>query len=293
MLTVRETLQQKLQSIAYLPTMPHVLLNVQKALRDDNSAAGKIASIIREDPALTTSVLRVANSVMYRGKLSPKMSSIPQAVARIGFTEVNRICMASILVRAFDNYGKGVNHAEFWRHSLAVATTTGIFKKYTRKPELARNDVLDDAFTAGLLHDIGILAMDQFFPKLLAKVRSLAESEFIPLARAENEILGIEHGEIAGDLLASWNLPERVVDAVTWHHDPDRSADGTRRVTQMVHLADFICVNQSIGHTLEGLYDGFSAGAWHDLGLSIDQVPAMLEDLKEEEKRSQLLGGTS
>ncbi|MCK4303691.1 MAG: HDOD domain-containing protein [Candidatus Eisenbacteria sp.] len=293
MLTARENLEKKLQSVAYLPTMPQVLLQVERALKQEKTAAGRIASIVREDPALTTSILRVANSVIYRGKLSSRISSIPQAVARLGFTEVRRICMTSALIRAFEDYGHGINHAEFWKHSVTVATATRIFQKYTDKPGLLQTDEMEDAFVAGLLHDVGILAMDQFFPDLLAEVRSYAESEIIPLARAENEILGIHHGEVGGMLLANWNLPDRVVEAVTWHHDPDRAGKTNRLVTQMVHLADFICVNQSIGQTLEGLYDGFSEGAWYDLGLSVDEVPQMLDDLKEEAERSEVVGGTA
>jgi HD-like signal output (HDOD) protein len=291
MLTVRETLQKKLQTVAYLPTMPEVLFRVEEALRDESAGAGRIATIIREDPALTTSVLRVANSVIYRGALSSKIASIPQAVARLGFEEVRRICMTTALIRAFCGYGAGIDHVEFWRHSLTVATATRIFQRYTSKPALMATDEIEDAFVAGLLHDTGILTLDQFFPDLLARVRSLADEELIPLARAENEILGIHHGEIAGDLMATWNLPNRVVDAITWHHDPDRSQRKNRLVTQMVHLADFVCVNQSIGHTLEGLYDGFSEGAWHDLGLCVDEIPAMLEDLKEEALRSEVMSG--
>lgn len=292
MLTVRETLEAKLRSIAYLPTMPQVLFRLEEALRDDNAAAERIASIIRHDPSLTASVLRVANSVIYRGKFSAKISSIPLAVARLGFTEVKRICMSSALIGAFEGYGMGIDHVEFWKHSLAVATATNIFQKYSSKPEEVTRDELEDAFVAGLLHDVGMLVMDQFFPDHLAEVRSLSDQETIPLVRAENAILGIHHGEIGGILLSTWHLPDRVVDGVAWHHDPDKSGERNRRVSQMVHLADFICVNQAIGHMLEGIYDGFSAGAWHDLGLSVDQVPSMLEDLKEETERSEVMAGT-
>ena len=293
MLTVREKLESKLQTVVYLPTMPEILFRVEKALRDDSSAAGRIATLIREDPALTTSVLRVANSVIYRGKLSNKIASVPQAVARLGFTEVRRICMTTALIRAFNSYGNSIDHVEFWRHSLTVAMATRIFQRYSDKPKIMRTDELEDAFVAALLHDIGILALDQFFPELLARVRAVAEEELIPLAQAENNILGINHGEIGGKLLAAWNLPERVVSAVTWHHDPDRSAAQYRSVTQIVHLADFVCVNQSIGHTLEGLYEGFSEGAWHDLGLSADEIPEMIDDLKEEAVRSEVMSGVA
>jgi HD-like signal output (HDOD) protein len=291
--SVREDLKEKLKMVAYLPTMPQVLFRVEQALKDENSAAGKIASIIREDPALTTSVLRVANSVIYRGKLSSKISVVPQAVARLGFTEVRRICLTSALIRVFADYGKGIDHAAFWQHSVTVATATRLFQRYTRAPALMSNDELEDAFVAGLLHDVGILVMDQFFPEPFAKVRAYAEAELMPLARAETEILGIQHGEIGGLLLAEWNLPDRVVNAVTWHHDPDRAREANRRVAQLVHLADFVCVNQSVGDTLEGLYDGFSPGAWHDLGLSVDEAPQMLEDLKEERVRSDAMSSAA
>lgn len=289
--SVRESLLRTLGSIAYLPTMPRVLFEIEEAMHDENTAAERLGAIIRRDPALTASVLRVANSVIYRGRFSKRISSIPIAVVRLGFSEVKRICTSTAIIRAFDGYGSGINHPAFWRHCLTVASVTRIFNKYTSKPGLLSEDDLEDAFVAGLLHDIGMLIMEQFFPELFARTKALAEKELIPMAQAEVETLGIHHGEIGGALLESWSLPERAVDAVTWHHDPDCSAMENRQVTQLVHLADFICVNQSIGDTVEGLYDGFSLGAWHDLGLSVDQVPLMLEDLKDEADRSEVMGG--
>ncbi len=291
MTSVRENLESRLRKIAYLPTMPQVLFKVEEALRDEKSAAARIGAIVSQDPALTASVLRVANSIVYRGRTSTRISSVPQAVGRLGFNEVKRICMSSALIRAFEGFGKGIDHVEFWRHSLTVGMATRIFFQHSRDLALRAADAADDAFTAGLLHDVGMLVMDQFFPEQFAKVRTQAEASGAPLAAAEVKLLGIQHGEIGGILLETWRLPVRVVDAISWHHDPDRAAPAHRTVAQMVHLADFMCVNQSIGDTLEGFYQDFSSGAWHDLGLSADQAPQMLEDLKEESERSDVLGG--
>jgi putative nucleotidyltransferase with HDIG domain len=290
--TVRETLLRQLQEIGHLPTLPQVLVQIEDALRSEQSAAVDMAEVIREDPPLTASILRVANSVVYRGRFSGRIASIPQAVARLGTSEVRRICLSTALIRAFDNYGAGIQHEEFWQHSLTVATATRIFQSRAGGGSAARKAEAEDAFVAGLLHDVGMFVMDQFFPELFAKVREHAGALGIPLAKAEEELLGLEHGEIGGVLLRNWGLPARVVDAVAWHHRPDGCPEKHRRVAQMVHLADFICVNQSIGDTLEGVYDGFSVGAWHDLGLSINEAPAMLEDLKEDAVRSEVLGGT-
>jgi HD-like signal output (HDOD) protein len=291
MLTVRESIEKKLRNIAQLPTMPEVLFKIEEALHDENAAAGRLAGLIREDPALTASVLRVANSVTYRGKLNTRISSVKNAVARLGFTEIQRICLSTVLIRTFKMFGQGINHAEFWKHSLTVGLATQIFNRYSNRADPLTCDELDDAFVAGLLHDLGLLVMDQYFPEQLAAAQKVATSEEIALALAEMDTLGIHHGEVGGILLGDWQLPAAVVSAVAWHHDPDKSEPEFRRVVQMVHLADFICVNQSIGQTIEGLYDGFSAGAWHDLGLSIDQAPSILEDLKEELSRSEVLSG--
>jgi len=289
MLTVRESLEKKLNEIVQLPTRPEILFMVDKAMRDETAGADRIARIIREDPSLTTSVLRVANSIIYRGQLSSKISSVKIAVARLGFSEVQRICISTILIRSFKAYGAGIDHDDFWKHCLTVGLATRIFLNYTSNKNLLKKDEIDDAFVAGLLHDIGLLIMDQYFPEQLAEAQALARTKLIALAKAEQELFGIHHGEIGGILLKNWDLPERVVAGVTWHHDPDYSKPEFRHVAQMVHLADFICVNQSIGQALEGLYDGFSAGAWYDLGLSVDQAPSILEDLKVEMERSEIM----
>ncbi len=290
--TIREALLARLDSIAQLPTMPQVLLSLEQALQDPNSAAMHIATIVREDPSLTASVLRVANSVIYRGRFASNTASVRQAVSRLGFREISRICTSVVLIRTFSDFGRGIDHGEFWMHSLSVATAVRVFGEYTSWPQLLPSSWEEDAFVAGLLHDVGMLVMDQYFPEQFNLIRERAEEKGIPLAKAEERVLGIHHGEIGGILLENWSLPRRVTEAVRWHHDPDLASEANRTIAQMVHLADFVCVNQSIGSTLEGLYDGFSEGAWHDLGLSIDQVPRILEDVKEEAEKSEIMRGS-
>ncbi len=280
--------KELLQSLEGLPTVPDVMLKVNREIGSPSATARSLAAIIRNDPSLVAAVLRVANSPIYRGRYA-ETTSIQNAVARLGFKEVGRIVTSVSLIRTFEGLGSGIDHKAFWYHSVTTGIATGIFRRYsTRKQEMETIEA-ESAFVAGLLHDIGILLMDQYFPEELALVKSTASKLHIPLAQAERAALDTDHGRIGAMLLRRWSIPEEVVSAVAWHHDPDLAPPEHRRIAQVVHLADFICVNQAIGDTGEGLYEGFSEGAWHDLGLSVSDVESMLEEVRAEADRSEVI----
>jgi putative nucleotidyltransferase with HDIG domain len=134
-----------------------------------------------------------------------------------------------------------------WQHSIAVALAS---EQLAHKIRLA--DV-GDAFTAGLLHDIGKVVLGTFVEIDDEPIREIVALDNLAFDEAERMVLGIDHAEVAGVLLADWSVPEAVAEAARWHHDPRRSVQAHQRLVDLVHVADVLCLKIGWGLGSDGL----------------------------------------
>jgi len=281
----RDRLEGELDNIGDLPTLPTIVTALERALRSDETNAADVASIIAEDPSMTANVLRVANSAYYAA-LAGSISSVAGAVARLGFSEIRNLCTTIAVVRTFGKMGRQLNHRMFWKHSIVAAIATRVIGHYCH-PAAPFSE--DEAWVAGLLHDVGSLVLDQYFPDAFQKVRAAAEEQNRPYAEAEDKILKIDHGEVGGTLLSRWDLPHPIVTAVSFHHQPTRAEADDRPLVQAVHLADSICTSLGIGDGGDGIPAAFSNSAWYDLDLSVTNMPDIIEHVTQEANRCETL----
>ncbi len=277
----RDAICSMIDEAQNLPTLPEIVVKVEKLARDENASAKDLANIMNHDPALAARILKVANSVVYGGRTP--ITSVTYAVARIGFPEVRNIALSLSVLKLFA--GKGyVDYTKFWKHSLSVAFGSRILERHSR----AVDGKDEDLFVVGLLHDIGILVLEQYFGRIYRTVLSSAAETSAPLSEVESRELGIDHSEVGALLLAKWRLPEVIVEAVRYHHVPDMAAQA-RTATQAVHLANFICNNQGIDNGVEAFPSGFSQSAWHDFGLTVDDVPKLIKEVTREAAKSETM----
>ncbi len=280
----RTSILDRLGEIRSLPTLPQVVARLMERVGDEKSSASDIASIVADDPALTSAVLKVVNSAFY-GTAGKEIASVAHAVTRLGIQEVGRICTAVGIARAFGKKSKAVDLHAFWRHSITVAYTTRVLGEYASGVDRSETD---QAYTAGILHDVGAFVLERHFADAFAQTRALMESDHLTAADSERRLLDITHAEIGGYLLGRWRLPESVVDAVIYHHEPDLAPDRHRRLAQLVHIADFICNNLGVTSSPEMIRESSSIGAWDDLALRMEDVPDIIRDVQEEAKRSEV-----
>jgi putative nucleotidyltransferase with HDIG domain len=260
-------------------------MSLEQALSDRNSDAMGVAKIISQDPSLTANILRVANSAYYAGSAGT-ITSVAGAVARLGFGETRNLSITMAVIRTFNHIGQHMDHKQFWKHSIVAAVATRVITNFCNP---AGPFSEDDAYVAGLLHDIGALVLDQYFPDDFQDVRSIADEQCLPYAIAEQDVLNADHGEIGGCLLRKWNLPESIVRAVSYHHQPFRAGLEFRPLVQTVHLADAMCTTLGIGDGADGVPAEFSNGAWYDLDLSVEHLPDLLELITKEAGRCEAL----
>ena len=253
----------RISTLKDLPSLPHILMKLMAACNDENGSLGDIVDILTNDPSLCAKVLRMVNSAYYG--LGSRVDGIDQAVAYLGTDAVKNIAVCSAVYQAF-NTRKGdsaFNLKLFWWHSLKCALLSRIFAKEVAygRPE--------EAFVAGLLHDIGKLVLWVNFPEKYTELIKQYEDRAEMLATGESQ-LGATHSQIGAWLLDRWKFPSLVADSAFYHHEPlERIADALP-LSQIVYTANMLS-----GKTADSREDGIRV-AKALLGSSSEQVLGFL-----------------
>ena len=225
------------EGLPHMATLPEVALNIIEVVEDPTSSAGDLHRIVATDPALSIRILKVVNSAFYG--LPRQIGSINRAISLLGLNAVKNIAVAASLGKIFQG-GTGCDSfeaRELWSHSVATAATSFLIAR-----ELD-NGSADEAFLAGLLHDIGFIVALQHDRTRLAQAVSLLEvdSDGAPrneLLVTEREVFGVDHQDLGAVLCEQWKLPRNLAAAAAHHHDPTELADSASAIPWIVHVAD-------------------------------------------------------
>ncbi|MGC9327121.1 MAG: HDOD domain-containing protein [Candidatus Hinthialibacter sp.] len=268
-----------LDSMEDLPTMPSIIQQIQTVLRDEDASADKVAQIISEDPSLTSKILRVVNSAYYAAR-GTRISSVKLAVARLGLSEVNRICQLLSVIKTFSHFGLNIDHKLFWKHSLMCGMTA----RYLHKLARLDSSQEDDVYVGGLLHDLGFLILDQYFPAPLREIGDAASSQGLSFAEAERQIIQSDHGEIGAFVLEKWNLSPGVIQSVSFHHKADQCDSPYKINAMLVQSADAMCAEAGVGGVFEHDSEQDSGAVLEEIGLSSKgpEINAFVEKLLKE-----------
>jgi putative nucleotidyltransferase with HDIG domain len=235
-----------IDNIKNLPTIPHILAEVNRMLQDNDVSVQKMGNIIESDQVLTSKILRLVNSAFYGFK--SRIVDIRQAVMILGFNTVrNALTAVSVidLFRMKEKYS-GFDIRELWEHSATVAITG---KHLAERAHLASPS---DCFVAGLLHDIGKLIMAEHFTDIFKQALELTREKGISFLDAEREISSIDHTRVGGYLARKWQLPNCLVDAIFYHHTANgNGVDSWLQVS--VYAANTIVNHNFTGNVFEEL----------------------------------------
>lgn len=218
-----------LAALRDLPPLPSVVLELVESLGHEELSAGQYAAKISRDQALAAKTLRLANSSFYgRGR---QVHSVAEAISILGLRTVRGVVTAAGMAGSFRRH-PGFDHNAFWRHSIGSALCAQVLAA-----ELRRDDG-DLAFTVGLLHDIGRLALASAFAPAYAEVEQWRRDQDCQDGDAERAVLGIDHAEVGGLIARQWNFAPPIVEAIREHHAPP---DGTEvTLTGIAHVADAV-----------------------------------------------------
>lgn len=229
-----------------LPTLPRAYIEITGILRKDDYHQGELIRVLNEDLALGTAVLKVANSAFYAGAM--KVSSLPAAVTILGTNAIKNVVFFAGLVSKFDERAvPDFDLDEMWRHSVAVANNALALARHFRM----KQEAADEAFSAGLVHDIGKLIFLKTMRKEFQRALEIAEDEAVPLHEAEAWVFGAGHEEVGAYLLQLWGLPDGVVEAVMYHHHALEAVCKTRTALSLICVANEIDHRQRAGNDFD------------------------------------------
>ncbi len=261
------SISQLLANLSDLPAMPEVAQKVLSLIRNPKTNMTEIGQILSLDQSLAMLVLRWANSAYYG--LRQPVTTVTQAVVVLGQQAVRNVILASTVASMMDRpvKGYGLDKGDLWKHSIAVAGAAREIAK-DKGYELA-----EEAYTGGLLADIGKLALESLIQTIDLSVPELKDKSFSDL---EEQYFGIDHAILGAELARRWNLPPRLLDAIAHHHEPEHSKEG-RALAYAVHLADYVIMILGIGIGRDGLQYHLDPKAIEYYGFS----DKMIEELAE------------
>jgi len=266
--------QSAIQEISHIATLPEVTMKIIKLVEDPDSTAQDLNNVISNDPALGARILKVVNSAFYG--LPGQIGSINRAIVLLGLNAVKNIAIAASLAKLFrgGKIAPNFDARDLWVHSIATATAT---RMLAQKIELS---VLDEAFLAGLIHDIGIMVEVQACrPKFVEVTEKLQNDESLTLRQAEMDVIGADHQMFGQGLCAAWKFPSSFRYVTGFHHNPMELSGNNRTLASLVHIAEVIVKRGEFGSSIDVETDTYNPDVLADLGLTEAQCQQVLEGL--------------
>jgi HD-like signal output (HDOD) protein len=219
--------------IGYLPTVPSVYTLLMNEFKAKTPSIARIGELIGQDIGMTTKILQVTNSSFFG--LPVRITDPTRAVMQLGLERVRALALLAGISCQLVSRNLPDNVLEqLMSHSLSVATTA----QNIARAECDDEQLIDDAFTAGMLHDIGILVLMVCLTEEYHRVATVATEQQLPLCRAEQRLLGTTHGDVGAYLLSLWGLPDPIVEAIAWHHTAGERRESAFSVLTAVHAAN-------------------------------------------------------
>jgi putative nucleotidyltransferase with HDIG domain len=276
--TVRNNILAKVRTV---PSIPSVVVKLRQYLSDPDVSFDELARVIEYDPGLTANLLQLANSAYFGW--SGKIKTVKEAITRLGTNRIFQmvLCMSVAPLVRKPVKGYDMESNGLWKHSIAVAICAEQLARLLKIPHS------EEAFTAGLLHDMGKILLGTFVEVDDEPIKDLVQNEGLSFNAAERRVLGIDHAEAAAELLQYWRLPDNVVAAARWHHDPDQVEEKYRNIVDLVHVADILCIRMGWGIGTDGPLYYLAETAEQRLGIDsaiedevTDRVGEAIDDLK-------------
>lgn len=235
-------IREILGRIGSLPALPTLYMNLVEVLNRPNAQVEEIAAIISRDIGMSTKVLQLVNSTMFG--ISRHVTTLQTAVTLLGVNFISSLVLTAEVFRAYESRSEEARTCmtSLQRHSLLVADIAASLALDSRQAE--------SAYIAGMLHDVGRLAMMDGLPDEFAEICTIARERGVPLDEVERERLGVTHTQVGAYLLRLWHLPEAVVEAVAFHHRPSAIGTAAPMIPLAVHVADALAHEVAPEHSV-------------------------------------------
>lgn len=255
-----EIRRQIVEKIKSFPSMPVFVSNIIDLLNNPNTNVSQIAETVKFDPGMTANILRLANSAEFGAH--QRIHSLKEAIVRLGLKQLFQMVVAFGMGTklAVPLKGYELQPEELLFHSLWAALAS---EELCTALSLKMPDML---FTAGILHDLGKLLVDEYVAVYKTDILDLGRAQNLSFEDAENKVLGISHAEAGAEVLSRWHFPAPLVAVARWHHRPDAAGE-FRATTSIVHIAEVLSYTEGVGSGVDGFSYKLSDDAIAHLGL--------------------------
>jgi putative nucleotidyltransferase with HDIG domain len=243
------SLEEILQALERIQPIPQVALKILHMIDTGSYDIDPIAEEIKKDQVISARTIQLCNSALFAKK--NKIESLDHALVFLGEKLFVRMIISAAVENLFDTSLKGYSlcMGGLFHHAVGAAVVAEKIANYTGAAELST------AYTAGLLHDIGKVVLDQHiasaYPLFYRKINREDELS----TRAENDIFGIDHTAIGSQLADMWGFPQSLKECIAFHHEPEKS-DRYSKLVHIVYLADLLMARFNTGLELEGMGGG-------------------------------------
>ncbi|MEC8014154.1 MAG: HDOD domain-containing protein [Verrucomicrobiota bacterium] len=274
-------LRDKLKS--NLPTLPAVFDDLSSMLKDPNSPTHSIQEIMRSDPTISMKVLRIANSVQYRGERE-RVTDVGEAIGTLGFDKIHMVILTSSVFKAFNlKDSKDLNYdpADLWKHSLGTAVASSTIAELTNLVPRQR------AYSCGLVHDVGKVARLQVHPEEFCRDVGDALYDETSLIEVEKKNNSPSHDILGQIVCKEWGLNRDVESVIRWHHVYDLEERDSVSDVEINNLIDVVIVGNWLSHTMKFGFSGHRSGkslpieVLERLSLEEDQLDFFKEETRE------------
>lgn len=253
-------IRDALRNLTSLATLPEITSRIISTVEDPRSSAGKLHEIICHDPALVSRILKVVNSSFYG--LPGQVASIERAIVLLGLNAIKNIAVAASLGQLFRGVKlcDGYTAKDLWAHCIAVGLTA---REVAKALKLTCGE---EAFLAGMIHDIGILVELQNWPEQLSLVCTTAKETGGDFCQIERDILGVDHQMVGKALCQHWKFPQSCQLVAGFHHNPSGISEARTPVI-LVHVADSLCCQGGYGFPLTAANQTMDSAALSEAGV--------------------------
>ncbi len=256
-----------LEEIVTLPSLPSSVAHITQLVSQPDCSLSEVGKAISSDPAIALKALRLVNSAFYG--LGQKVSSVEQAVTLLGLKVIKNLVFSAAV---FETLSGGAG--ELLKHSIACGLAMRAIAESSKG-----SFPIDpsDAFSYGLLHDVGKIIFEEFLADEMHQVQAVASERGAAAYLVEREVIGADHCEMGAHLALKWKLPDTMVGAIGGHHDLSRCEDpGTRVLAAALAVADYMATASGLP-SQAGVPVTVPEEMWDAAGVSPEQIQAALD----------------
>ena len=224
----QDRIKRNIHRIQNLPALSDVVSRIVSLAEDPRVSGEQVAEIVGRDQAMVTAILKIVNSPFYG--LNRRVSSINHAIVLLGYRTIRNVALSTTLVNALPNRGD-FDRRRFWTHAVCTAAASRLCARRLRDTDA------EEAFLAGLIHDMGCVIFSHYFDEEFALALRLSNERAISLQEAEAAVFGLDHTEVGALVARKWNFPPAVAEAIAAHHDAKKSLR-TSQLAACVYLGN-------------------------------------------------------